>query len=417
VKLFPIKNLPQFINNLYSEDYFSKSSYNFPQSELESWKYTNLKKIFDFNNINSFSPKHHKNISKEYVNLYSKYLVDKAQNIVLLDGMLIYENLLAGVKLENSSMSVNQIKRHVYNPLVRINGMFNEIFLKLVVDANMDHLDNPIIIHYLHTDKVDSTLLSYFTKIDIGRNSRIFLKEKFVSLSSKKSAFNIKMETFIKDNANFTYDVLDSPCESIVMNHISINLLKNSSFNSFVMQSSLNFTRYEYHINLLEKNSKSNISGVSFLHGSKQLDLYVFVSHYASHTESRVNFRSTVGYKSKYNLGIKAYVSPKIKNIYSSLHSRSIHLDNLSIINIKPEFDIHSEDVVCNHGVTIGSLDENAFFYLASRGISNKEAQVLLVEAFFFSIINNLKREDAIVEKYKVIFERILNKEILSLIL
>ena len=110
MKLFPIKNLPQFINNLYSEDYFSKPSYNFPQSELESWKYTNLKKIFDFNNINSFSPKHHKNISKEYVNLYSKYLVDKAQNIVLLDGMLIYENLLAGVKLENSSMSVNQIK-------------------------------------------------------------------------------------------------------------------------------------------------------------------------------------------------------------------------------------------------------------------------------------------------------------------
>ncbi len=77
----------------------------------------------------------------------------------------------------------------------------------------------------------------------------------------------------------------------------------------------------------------------------------------------------------------------------------------------KPQLEIYADDVKCSHGATTGQIDENALFYLRSRGISEKEARMLLMLAFTSDVIENI-RVDALRESIRNLMENRLRGEL-----
>lgn len=73
--------------------------------------------------------------------------------------------------------------------------------------------------------------------------------------------------------------------------------------------------------------------------------------------------------------------------------SRGLLLSDAASMRSKPELEIYADDVKCAHGSTVGSLDDDALFYMMSRGIPEKEARSLLVEAFSTDVIEAMSNE------------------------
>jgi Fe-S cluster assembly protein SufD len=71
--------------------------------------------------------------------------------------------------------------------------------------------------------------------------------------------------------------------------------------------------------------------------------------------------------------------------------NNNILVDDKATINAKPQLEIFADDVKCSHGCTIGQFDEDAFFYMRSRGIANKEARALLMYAFANTVLESVK--------------------------
>jgi Fe-S cluster assembly protein SufD len=74
--------------------------------------------------------------------------------------------------------------------------------------------------------------------------------------------------------------------------------------------------------------------------------------------------------------------------------NRNLLLSGSAVINTKPELQIYADDVRCTHGATIGQLEENALFYLRSRGIGKDDARRLLIHAFAREIIDRIQLKD-----------------------
>jgi len=78
-------------------------------------------------------------------------------------------------------------------------------------------------------------------------------------------------------------------------------------------------------------------------------------------------------------------------NAYQS--NNNILLNDLARVSTRPQLEIYADDVKCSHGATVGQLDDDAMFYLRSRGISEEESRVLLMYAFAYEVIDKIKVE------------------------
>ena len=73
--------------------------------------------------------------------------------------------------------------------------------------------------------------------------------------------------------------------------------------------------------------------------------------------------------------------------------NNNILLSNNALVNTKPQLEIFADDVKCSHGATIGQIDEEARFYLKSRGIGEEAANAILIHAFASDVIKSMKIE------------------------
>ena len=92
-------------------------------------------------------------------------------------------------------------------------------------------------------------------------------------------------------------------------------------------------------------------------------------------------------------------------NAYQS--NKNVLLSDNASINTKPQLEIFADDVKCSHGCTVGQLDEEALFYMQSRGIREKTAKSLLINAFATDILEHIKPEPIRTYVEKLIAERL----------
>ena len=87
----------------------------------------------------------------------------------------------------------------------------------------------------------------------------------------------------------------------------------------------------------------------------------------------------------------KVIVEKQAQKINAFQQNNNILIDDNATVNAKPQLEIFADDVKCSHGCTIGQFDEDALFYLRSRGIGLKEAQALLMYAFANTVLESVK--------------------------
>ncbi|MFA5217788.1 MAG: Fe-S cluster assembly protein SufD [Bacteroidales bacterium] len=133
--------------------------------------------------------------------------------------------------------------------------------------------------------------------------------------------------------------------------------------------------------------------GLSLSDQKQHIDNYIFIDHAAPNCLSNQNFKSILDEEATGAFTGRILVRPGAQKTVAYQANNSILMTDDARMNAKPQLEIYADDVKCSHGATVGQLDEQAIFYLQSRGISRREARLLLMSAFGYEIIKKVEAE------------------------
>jgi Fe-S cluster assembly protein SufD len=142
--------------------------------------------------------------------------------------------------------------------------------------------------------------------------------------------------------------------------------------------------------------AKAALRGVSLLRGREHADTTLYVEHRATGCEGRETFRYILDEESIGVFQGKIRVAPGAQKTDGKMLCNALLLTDLVAMNSKPELEIFADDVACGHGTTCGGLSGEQIFYLRTRGLSYKEAEALLLEAFGGALVDEIPQQDMV---------------------
>ena len=236
----------------------------------------------------------------------------------------------------------------------------------------------------------------------IGRAASATLVESYIAADGAK-AYQVhdSLIVSIGDGASLDHvRLIEDGREAFNISSAVVTLGANAHFNTFGMTSGSNVSRYQPIITFAGEGSRVEANGVNLLNGRQHADSTLLLDHAVPNCASREIFRAVIDDRGHSVFQGRIIVRPHAQKTDAKMMTRALLLSDEAEADNKPELEIFADDVTCGHGATAGALDESLLFYLRARGLSEKEAQALLIQAFvgeaIESIANDALRELAI---------------------
>jgi Fe-S cluster assembly protein SufD len=150
--------------------------------------------------------------------------------------------------------------------------------------------------------------------------------------------------------------------------------------------------RHDIRVNLIERGAECQLDGLFIADARRHIDQHLHVDHAAPHTTSRQTWRGIAAGRGRGIFDARVVVQPGALKADAQQSSRNLLLSPHAEIDVKPQLEIHADDVKCGHGATVGQLDEAEIFYLRSRGIDADAARALLLRGFAGEALGLLDR-------------------------
>ena len=247
----------------------------------------------------------------------------------------------------------------------------------------------PINLTYHHKSDSSDAILHHCIKLDEGAEVTI------LENGPAAARFNKVMEVEVADRASFHHIRSQGrDHERRAATHIFTRLGTESAFRSFTMTVNGVLTRNECVIELTGDDAIANVAGACVGDGDFVHDDTVFITHDAVNCESRQVFKKVLRNGATGVFQGKILVKAGAQKTDGYQISQSLLLDGDSQFLAKPELEIYADDVACSHGSTSGAIDEDAMFYLRSRGVPEGEATNLLTLAFLAEAVDEIAHEE-----------------------
>ncbi|MDL2256721.1 SufD family Fe-S cluster assembly protein, partial [Bacteroidales bacterium OttesenSCG-928-I14] len=164
-------------------------------------------------------------------------------------------------------------------------------------------------------------------------------------------------------------------------------------------------TRNNYHVDLNGEGAETNLYGMAISDRNQQVDNYSVINHNVAHCRSNELLKYVLDEEAIGVFSGKINVVQDAQKTEAYQNNRNLLNGNLCRMYSKPQLEIYADDVKCSHGMTTGQLDENALFYMRSRGIQEKEARILLRFAFTDDVIKGI-RLDSLQDRLRLLIEK-----------
>jgi Fe-S cluster assembly protein SufD len=172
-------------------------------------------------------------------------------------------------------------------------------------------------------------------------------------------------------------------CETADAVHVVVTPKKDTACTLFVVLAENTVAKkYKFTIEFNDPYASVTIFGLYQLRDKQTIEIQSTFNHNVPHCTSKQIWRGILTDAAKASFEGKIIVAPHAQKTDAQLSNKNLLLSKSAEINTKPILEIYADDVKCSHGATVGCLDENALFYLRSRGIEESVARELLIEAF-----------------------------------
>ena len=165
------------------------------------------------------------------------------------------------------------------------------------------------------------------------------------------------------------------------------------------------FTRNNYHVEVNGEHAETHLLGMTIASGEQHVDSHTFISHNAPRCNSNEMFKYVLNDKAVGAFAGKILVKPNCPRVEAYQGNRNLCGDPTAKMYTKPQLEIYTDDVMCSHGSAVGQLDEEALFYMRTRGIGVDEARRLLMQAFVADVIDGV-RLDALKDRLHYLVEK-----------
>ncbi|MEP4195910.1 MAG: Fe-S cluster assembly protein SufD [Aliishimia sp.] len=275
---------------------------------------------------------------------------------------------------------------YVSRPLAALNTAYASDGVLIHVTGKVS---KPVSLIYRHENETSDAILHNVIKLDAG--AELTLLEN----GPAAARFNKCLEVDVADGAAFHHvRAQGRDHERRAVTHIFTRLGEESTFKSFTLTVNGRLTRNEVIIDLQGDNAIAHVAGACVGDGDFAHDDTVFVTHDAVACESRQVFKKVLRNGATGVFQGKILVKQGAQKTDGYQISQSLLLDDDAQFLAKPELEIYADDVVCSHGSTSGAIDEDAMFYLRSRGVPAKEATSLLTLAFLAEALDEIDNKD-----------------------
>ena len=151
--------------------------------------------------------------------------------------------------------------------------------------------------------------------------------------------------------------------------------------------------RFDVRCLLQGKGAECQLDGAYLVEGEDHVDHHTLVEHQASHCRSEQTYRGIASGKGTAVFDGIVVVHRDAQKTEAHQENRNLLLSETATVHTKPHLEIDADDVICSHGATVGSLDEDQLFYLRARGIPEDLAHAMLTYAFLESIVDRVSHE------------------------
>jgi len=235
--------------------------------------------------------------------------------------------------------------------------------------------------------------------LKLGRTAAATLVESYISADGAK-AYQVhdSLVVSIGDRARLDHvRLVEDGREAFNISSAVVTLGARAHLNTFGMTSGSSASRYQAVITFAGEGSQVETNGVNLLNGRQHADTTLFLDHAVPNCASREIFRAVVDDRGHSVFQGRIIVRPQAQKTDAKMMTRALLLSDEAEADNKPELEIFADDVTCGHGAATGALDQSLLFYLRARGLSEKEAQALLIQAFVGEAIESIA-DDALRE-------------------
>lgn len=214
------------------------------------------------------------------------------------------------------------------------------------------------------------------------------------------------IEVFAHDNTVFDlYELEETHNSTIRFNNLYVHQEANSNVLLNGMTLHNGTTRNTTSVTLAGKGAEVNLCGVAIADKNEQVDNHTFIDHQVSDCTSNELFKYVLDDQAVGAFAGRVLVKEGAQHTSSQQTNRNICATREARMYTQPQLEIYADDVKCSHGATVGQLDENALFYMRQRGITLKEARLLLMFSFVNEVIDNI-RMDALKDRLHLLVEK-----------
>jgi Fe-S cluster assembly protein SufD len=368
---------------------------SFPTTRHEAWKYTRLTKLSKLSP--TVATKH------EGINSPAYAIHSTGNRIVIENGTVNFDasqfETVSGLTIKRFSECSADELDHVGSMLSVENELFNAMntaYLQegiLIQIADKAQIEAPIeLIHVLSKVECSATIRLF---IHIGKFAKAELTIGTWAAGAEQSILNAVAEIHVSEGAHFTLRKLQSEEEgNFQICTEEITQEKDSVFTMHTVTLNGTLVRNNVRVRVNGSNCETNLYGAYLLKGNQHTDNHTVIDHMMPHCLSNEMYKGVIDEQATAVFNGKVFVRKDAQKINAFQSNGNVLMSDTASVNSKPELEIYADDVKCSHGSTTGQLDEEAVFYLQSRGISERSARNLLVEAFIGEVLEKNDNQD-----------------------
>jgi Fe-S cluster assembly protein SufD len=253
-------------------------------------------------------------------------------------------------------------------------------------------VEKPVIIYNISDASQGEVIASQRNLIVVEKNAEVTVIQKYDSLGDGNHFLNNVTEVAVDENAGFNfYELQNDNGNRFEFTRTDIHQKNASRVNTYTFTLGGKLIRNNLHLAIDGEGIESHMYGLYLLGNDTLADNHTVVDHRKPHSFSNELYKGIMGDNSKGVFNGKIYVRPHAQKTNAFQANRNILLTDRATVNTKPQLEIWADDVKCSHGCTSGQLDEEAVFYLQSRGISKETAKAMMLYAFAGEVLDNVK--------------------------
>ncbi len=397
---------PDWLKSIREEGISTFAELGFPTTRNEDWRFTNVAPIarsaFEISRNGYIEP------SPEDL---TKFMFEGSTSAALVfingnyaQGLSRTESLPQGVIVSSLTEALRDHGELVRQHLAKYADIKDEAFTALnnafFVDGGFIYipsgtvLENPVHLLYVSAPTEKPGVASPRNLIIAEENAQANVVEQYVSLEESVYLSNVVTELVVGENSTLGHYLIE--CESKKSFNVStlrVEQGRNSNIRSHSVLLGGAIVRNNVHPVLAGEGCDSLINGLFLPSGRQHMDNYMKVEHVSPHSDSRQFYNGILDGHSRGVFHGRIIVHEDAQKTDAKQTNRNLLLSDHAQIDTKPQLEIYADDVKCTHGATIGQIDEDAIFYLRSRGISQVASRDIILNAFTNETLDSMNVE------------------------